>query len=98
MLWQSLGTTADVLTGRPFGLLRGPVMARVQSFLIVLGALLMRGGVGFCMVPLLAIGTGQVADARKLCPGIMAFHVDVPGGPADCDALYLAAVTHSGSL
>jgi len=28
------------------------------------------------MVPLLAIGTGQVADARKLCPGIMAFHVD----------------------
>ena len=39
---------------------------------IVLGALLMRGGVGFCMVPLLAIGTGQVADARKLCPGIMA--------------------------
>jgi len=94
MLWQSLGTTADVLTTT----IRAVARTGDGKSAIVLGALLMRGGVGFCMVPLLAIGTGQVADARKLCPGIMAFHVDVPGGPADCDALYLAAVTHSGSL
>ena len=53
---------------------------------VPLGALRMRGGVGFSMVPLLTVGTGQAADANKMCPGIMSYHVDELS-PADYNEL-----------
>lgn len=41
-----------------------------------LATLAMRGGIGATSVPLLSIGTGQAAAARRLCKGIDAYHVD----------------------
>ena len=71
MLWQSLGTTADVLTGRPFGLLRGPVMARVQSFLgrCLCGA----GGGGVLHGPTAGDRDGTSSRCPQVVPGHYGF-------------------------
>lgn len=41
-----------------------------------MGVLIMKGGIGISVVPLLAIGTGQASNAARTCRNVDSYHID----------------------